>query len=190
MSVLIHQHWEASKQGRPELEHCSESPPGGTVAIIDLELLFCCQGKASSVSVIPTSVWEPPEHSLCYSKLWNFTSIKIWMRYIGLYSQMVMWYKSPIKCHNEWKLIWEVRQTCLELRYLSSVRAHSNSGNSLLCELDITSTYPPLALIVSLPFPHLHHLPLCQPMDSSHYKMESGDIKRHKRWSKHLLFGL
>lgn len=164
MSVLIHQHWEASKQRQPELDCCSESPPGSTTAVTDLASLFCCQGKASSVSVIPTSAWKPSEHSLCYSKLWNFTSIKIWTRDMGLYSQMAMWYKSPIKCHNEYKLIWGNKlvdenlggsQTSLELRYSSFVRAHSNSG--IACFVSLTS----LLLILSQLLLYFSLSPIC-----------------------------
>lgn len=103
MYVLIHQPQEASEWGRWELECSDKSPAGGynyRQLLTRLELLLPYEDKASSVSVIPTSIWKLPENPLFYSRLWNFNPIKIWRRDMGLYSQMAIWYKSSVKCRN------------------------------------------------------------------------------------------
>ena len=64
-----------------------------------LNCCFLASSKLGLCLFFPP-LWKPPENPLHYSKLWNFTSTKIWVRDVGLSSQVAIWYKSPIKCHK------------------------------------------------------------------------------------------
>lgn len=83
MYVLIHQHQEDSKWGGQELECCNKSPPGSynCFQLLNvLEVLFFSARSKIVVCLLFPPLYGNLQKILYYSKLWNFTLIKIWMR--------------------------------------------------------------------------------------------------------------
>lgn len=91
MYVLIHQHQKDSKWGGQELECCNKSPPGSYNCFQLLNVLevlfFFCQVKDSCVSVIPTSIWKPPENPLLFKTVKFYFNKNMNERYAHLYGQ-------------------------------------------------------------------------------------------------------